>query len=284
MTDTGSTTQAVPTVYVRQRDIVLISGPEAIAYLHGQITQSIEDLAIGESRWSLSLEPRGNTEAFFRITRTGDETLIADCDLGHGEAAQLSMAKFKLRTKAEFDLETRWMVSVRDTTDIDAAGLDTADSDNAEFRLDPAWPGVEGFDLLLVSGAAEPTFDSAVDDDTWNRWRTSHGVLAAAVDVPIGGIPNETGVTGFAASFTKGCYRGQELVERIDSRGAQRLVMRRLEGSSLEVGPILHDGSEVGNVTSAAGGWALGFVRGAVEPGAAVSAGGEATVRALLEG
>ncbi|MFT7645961.1 MAG: folate-binding protein YgfZ [Candidatus Poriferisodalaceae bacterium] len=264
-------------IHVSQRDIVAIDGPEAVAYLHGQITQSIEDMTIGESRWSFSLEPRGNTEAFFRITRTGEESLVVDCDAGHGEAAQMSMAKFKLRTKAEFVLGSRWMVSVRDGAAA-PAGL------GSDLSLSPAWPGIEGTDLLLTEGADRPALADAATDEEWNAWRIAHGQLVADVDVPIGGIPNETQVTSFAASFTKGCYRGQELVERIDSRGAQRLVMRRLQsqGDPMTIGPIVHDGTEVGNVTSVAGQWALGFVRGAVEPGAVVTAGGRASVLTLL--
>ena len=39
--------------------------------------------------------------------------------------------------------------------------------------------------------------------------------------VPGETIPAVTGVTGVAVSFTKGCYPGQELVERMDSRGAE---------------------------------------------------------------
>ena len=35
-------------------------------------------------------------------------------------------------------------------------------------------------------------------------------------------IPAETGITEVAVSFTKGCYPGQELVERMDSRAARR--------------------------------------------------------------
>ena len=39
--------------------------------------------------------------------------------------------------------------------------------------------------------------------------------------VPGETIPAVTGVTGVAVNFTKGCYPGQELVERMDSRGAE---------------------------------------------------------------
>ncbi len=66
----------------------------------------------------------------------------------------------------------------------------------------------------------------------------------------------ETGLTTVAVAFTKGCYPGQELVERMDSRGAipPRRIVRVVVESGTEVGsPVIRDGAEVGQVTSVAG-------------------------------
>ena len=77
-------------------------------------------------------------------------------------------------------------------------------------------------------------------------------------------IPAGTGVTGLAVSFTKGCYPGQELVERMDSRAADApRSLRRLivpEGAA-SGDPVVDDGDEVGVLTSVAGGRALGWVK-----------------------
>ena len=86
-----------------------------------------------------------------------------------------------------------------------------------------------------------------------------------------------------AVSFTKGCYPGQELVERMHSRGASApKVVRRLEsaGGPLRAGgTVTIDDREVGTVTSAAGVVALALVARAVEVGAEVAvAGTPATV------
>jgi folate-binding protein YgfZ len=66
-------------------------------------------------------------------------------------------------------------------------------------------------------------------------------------------IPAETGLAEIAVSFTKGCYPGQELVERMDSRGST--APRHLE--VLERHPddtpgtvVLHEGTEIGMITS----------------------------------
>lgn len=88
-------------------------------------------------------------------------------------------------------------------------------------------------------------------------------------------VPAETGWVDRAVSFTKGCYTGQELVARMDSRVAEpprRLV--RLRGAVAAGAAIEVDGAEVGRVTSVAGDAALGYVkRGARLEGEAVAGG-----------
>jgi folate-binding protein YgfZ len=90
-------------------------------------------------------------------------------------------------------------------------------------------------------------------------------------------VPGETGWNDRAVSFTKGCYTGQELVARMDSRVAEpprRLV--RIESSETVTpgAPIEVDGAEAGHVTSAAGTTALGYVkRGARTSGDAIVGG-----------
>jgi folate-binding protein YgfZ len=102
-------------------------------------------------------------------------------------------------------------------------------------------------------------------------------------------IPAETGLVPMTVDFTKGCYTGQELVARIDSRGGN--VPRRLRGlrftRRLEAGTELAgpDGRPAGVVTSAVADPAhpsewlgLGYVRRGVDPSETLTA-GEAPVR-----
>jgi folate-binding protein YgfZ len=79
-------------------------------------------------------------------------------------------------------------------------------------------------------------------------------------------IPAETGITAVAVDFTKGCYPGQELVERMDSRGAS--APRQLRVVAVDEGAVAGDpivdpdtGEMVGTVTTVAGASALGYVR-----------------------
>jgi len=80
-------------------------------------------------------------------------------------------------------------------------------------------------------------------------------------------------------SFTKGCYTGQELVARIDSRGGnvpQRLVLLTIEDGVPPIGASLVDADKtVGSVTSVVGTsaatYALAYLARGVETPADVS-------------
>jgi aminomethyltransferase len=85
--------------------------------------------------------------------------------------------------------------------------------------------------------------------------RIEHGRPRYGKDITIARLAAETGQT-HALHFQKGCYLGQEIVERVRSRGHvnRHLVKLELDGRSVPDGEakILADGKEVGEITSAA--------------------------------
>jgi folate-binding protein YgfZ len=94
-----------------------------------------------------------------------------------------------------------------------------------------------------------------------------------------------------AISFTKGCYIGQEVVERVAARGQVQRKLKGLECDGVDVPPadtkLVRDGEEVGVITSAVHSFgrdrviALAYVRrSAWEPGIElqVASGGVARV------
>jgi len=77
-------------------------------------------------------------------------------------------------------------------------------------------------------------------------------------------IPAETGLAEVAVSYTKGCYPGQELVERMDSRGST--APRHLEVLERHAGdapgsPVLRDGAEIGTITSVGTTQVLAYIK-----------------------
>jgi folate-binding protein YgfZ len=101
----------------------------------------------------------------------------------------------------------------------------------------------------LVKAGARPVGTTAL-----NLFRISRGMPQFGVDIRDRDLPQETGQTR-ALNFTKGCYLGQEIVERIRSRGAvhRQFTAFAVEGELPEPSTkILADEKDVGEITSSA--------------------------------
>ncbi|MCY4664402.1 MAG: hypothetical protein OXC00_07040 [Acidimicrobiaceae bacterium] len=261
------------------RDAVLVTGSDAASYLQGQISQDIDAVEVGTSAWSLVLAPQGKVDAWFRLTRLDKNEFLVDLDAGFAEALVARLERFKLRVDAAVEIMEGWqMLSIRGS--VDADGLDAV---QAELRAPVAWPGFEGVDLLgpevsLPAGAQDSTAAMEVA-------RIRAGWPAMGRELTERTIPAEiAGLIESSVSFTKGCYTGQELVARIDSRGGnvpRPVRLLEIGGHGVEPGAeITVDGKGVGEVTSAAADpaagvtVALGPVHRRVEPPASADVNG----------
>lgn len=280
-----------------ERDVLRVSGPEAITYLQGQLSQDVAGLALGRSAWSFLLQPQGKVDAWLRVTRTGDDAVVLDVDGGFGERVKARLERFKLRTKFDIGVLAWACIAVRGT------GAPEVTVDAVELPAAAGWPGVDGVDLLGPADTmalALPAGVEELDGAAWEAVRIEHGVPRMGAELTDSTIPAEAGrwVIDESVSFSKGCYTGQELVARIDSRGGN--VPRRVLGLAVLGGPdcvpapgtpLLIEEKEVGTVTSAA--WsarlgqpvALALVKRGIEPPASVACGQGSTgaVTAMLK-
>jgi folate-binding protein YgfZ len=103
---------------------------------------------------------------------------------------------------------------------------------------------------FLITGGATP-----IGSDSLEKFRITEGIPAYGIDIAERDLPQETSQVDRALHFSKGCYLGQEIVERIRSRGNVHKHLRQVEldgpvppaGTELEL-----DGGAVGHITSAA--------------------------------
>ena len=275
------------------RDVVVASGPDATTYLQGQLSQDLAGLADGEATWSFVLSPQGKVDAWLRVSRLDDERLVLDADAGVGEALLARLERFKLRTRADLDLVTGWScVAVRGPRSVDVA----VDRTTATVVAPVAWPGdVVGVDLVGPDPAV-PVAVPLAPVEALDALRIECGVPVVGRELHPDTIPAEAGawVVEGSVSFTKGCYTGQELVARIDSRGGHvpRPVRAVVVGEGVAPDHLPPVGAEVvageqgvGALTSVA--WsprrgaavALAPLARSVEPPAAVEVAWEGTRR-----
>jgi folate-binding protein YgfZ len=251
------------------RDFVRVAGPDAAKFLQGQLSQDVLALGAdtGTSAWSLLLAPNGKVVALLRLTMVAGDDYILDTDAGWSQTVIERINRFKLRVKADVAAMEGWRCLAVRGPDAHQVAPNGTPAD---------WPGLPGVDLLGPDVVA-PDGVRPCSPEAYEVVRIEAGVPVMGRELNESTIPAEAGIVDRSVSFTKGCYTGQELVARIDSRGGN--VPRRLRGLVLTgdtappPGATLHvDGKEVGVVTSAAfspgrrAPVALAYVRRAVEP------------------
>ncbi|MCU1603121.1 MAG: folate-binding protein YgfZ [Frankiales bacterium] len=210
-------------VDLSNRDVLRVTGPDRLSWLHSLVSQHVERLQPGERTQALVLSPQGHVEHHLHLLETGEDVLI-HVEPGTGAALR------------EFLDRMRFMLRVEVTA---ADGLVVQWTPGAGHELVPDTTGTAGrlaFDALRI---AEGTPRLGLDTD--------HRTL-----------PHEVGWLGSAVHLDKGCYRGQETVARVWNLGKppRRLVRLHLDGSDSELpalaSDVLLEGRAVGRMGSSA--------------------------------
>jgi tRNA-modifying protein YgfZ len=253
------------------RDLVVVEGPDAPTFLQSLVSQDLDAIPVGGAGHSLLLQPQGKLLVDFYAVHVETDTWWCVCEGGFGDALASGLKRFKIRVKVEIEqvpvatLALRGVSVAADTSGVQIVAVD--------------WPGSDAFDAIGPEDAIarlSASIDAPLlDADGYERARIEAGVPRQGLDTDERTIPQEAGLELVAVSFTKGCFVGQELVCRIDSRGHVNRHLRRLRaGSGVAVGAtVSFEGREVGEVTSTAGDVALAMLRREIEPGASVNAG-----------
>ncbi len=250
------------------RGFVTVTGPDTFSFLQALVSADLDPLADGDAVHSLLLAPQGKLDVDFRLLRVGPEEAWLDCAPGLGAQLTASLTRFRIRVKAELVDRTGEFGMLSRTGDDDGVAVP-----DGVHRIDTAW----GFDLVGPRDAL-PKVDALVDPVAYEAWRIEQAIPVQPADVDDTTIPQEAFLEQDAVSFTKGCFIGQELVCRIDSRGHVNRFLRRvadIEGDWPPVGAeIVVAGKVVGALTSVAPTelptGALGYVRREIEPPSAV--------------
>ncbi|GAB3816680.1 folate-binding protein YgfZ [Tessaracoccus terricola] len=265
-------------VALGNRDIIQVSGPDRLEYLHNITTQHLSQLQPGEATTMLLLSPTGHIEHVLHAVDDG-ERLLGWTEPGRGPALAefLDKMRFMMRVEVEqrTDLELAWY------------GHQVPAPEGAVVRDSE----LGGSEVFLPAGTELPADAVPVGIWPYEAARIAAGVPRIFVDTDHKTIPNEIGLLG--THLDKGCYRGQETVARVHTLGRppRRLVQLHLDGSLVELpgsgAELKLDDRAVGFVGSSArhhelGPIALGLVKRNVAVDATLDADGIPAAQEVL--
>lgn len=270
-----------------------LTGKDRVRWLNGMITNNIRDLATGQGVYNFLLTPQGKILGDLFAYNRG-ESLVLDTDVTQLPKVLETLKRYIIMDKveiAEGSLAAIGIAGPRAADVVEAVAAQAkADSscDEAALRNDKGfdvgklaalqltemtWNGVaitvlrsdnplvavyelwtepsrvEELKAALTQAGAKHVSTEAVE-----LLRIAAGVPRYGQDIHDRDLPQETGQTR-ALNFTKGCYIGQEIVERIRARGNVHRMFTgfHVEGElPAEGSKVQAEGKDVGEITSVA--------------------------------
>ena len=283
------------------RSRICLVGNDRVRFLHGQVTNDVKKLGLGEGCYAAIVTAKGRMESDVNIFNLPDELLL---DFEPGLSAKISarLEKFIVADDVRVvDAAPDYgLLSVQgpkagevlrrlgifpQIPDKRFGSVKISDPECGEIVLaDNPRAGLPGFDLFVPNQSLGALRDMSVMAAAkcggravgWTAFETARieaGIPRFGADMDETNLPLECGIEDRAVSYHKGCYIGQEVINRIHSIGHVNRELRGLRlADSLKTLPrrgdkLFHGGKEAGHITSAArspalnANIALGYVR-----------------------
>ena len=300
-------------IYRPNRQLFSITGRDRVRWLNGMVTNNIRDLAPGRGVYSFVLNSQGHILGDLYVFNRG-ENLIAEIENSQAEALLQILKRYIIMDKVEIeDLNGKFVVlgiaGPKSADLLASAGLGQS-LEQLQFAELPSNgsisngsmmtvvrdhnPSFAGYEIWAPAEEVETVWNSLVSagveevhDQALEMFRILRGIPKVGQDIRERALPHETGQER-ALNYTKGCYIGQEIVERIRARGNvhKTFVGFEVEGPLPAAGTkIQSGGKDVGELTTIAPvqlkqkQLALGFIRREALAAGQVLTAGEATLK-----
>ena len=283
------------------RSRVCLTGAERVRFLHGQVTNDIKGLREGEGCYAALVNAKGRMQSDLNIYSLTEELLL-DFEPGLTRIVSDRLEKYIVADDVqivevgalygllsvqgpESGAVVRRLGLLNEPPARPGAYSKIVDQTAGElYLMNQGRSGTSGFDLFVPSSALEDLAEKLMSSAQalggracgWQALeiaRIEAGIPRFGIDMDETNFPQECGMEARAVSYTKGCYIGQEVLNRIHTMGH---VNRQLCGFRLpdDLNPLpikgdklLDAGREVGNITSTVASpklkrnLALGYVR-----------------------
>jgi len=275
--------ESVALIDKNYRAYLRFSGPDRVRYLNAILTNNIKHLTPGNGIVSLFLNPQGRIQAEIETYATAESLFCVSYAMIR-ETLVPALDKFIIMDDVTLTDETELFGTMAlegpkaAAVAKNLAAIDLAELQELSFveasvagiscgvtKRSPG--GVAGAEFLAKRGdlpqlseilrnAVEKAGGRAMGYKALSTLRLEQGIPWFAYDFGDKQIPHEAGLEHSHISYTKGCYTGQEIVERVRSRGQvnrMRVLLRFAASEPPTGGAILTaDGNEAGHVTRAA--------------------------------
>jgi folate-binding protein YgfZ len=267
------------------RGRLCLTGNDRVRFLHGQVTNDVKKLRVGEGCYSALTTAKGKIQSDLNIFAIQDELLL-DFEPGLAALVTERLEKFIVAddvqivdvtphyglfsvqgSKAEGVVRGLGLFSEFPTSPLSFNKVSDATLGEI-YLMNHARIGSTGFDLFVPVAALETMANKlitaakqiggvACGRSAFEIARVEAGVPRFGVDMDESNIASECGIEARAISYNKGCYIGQEVLNRIHSIGHVNRELRKLRlAVDLKTLPTRGDKlflgeKEVGHITSA---------------------------------
>jgi folate-binding protein YgfZ len=232
------------------RTQIHVTGKDRVRWLHNMVTNTVRDLALNRGNYNFVLNAQGRILGDLYIFNRG-ESLLLETDAGQAETLLATLKRFIIMDKVELapagpELTALGVCGPQAERILAAIGFDASGMAPLEVRelsvegatvtvisgpeKKPGWftlwvssAGVQNLWQKLAAAGAQPAGSDALE-----MWRVLRGIPNYGQDIRDRDLPQESSQAD-ALNFTKGCYIGQEIVERIRSRGHVHRQFRGFE-------------------------------------------------------
>ncbi|HEX5222143.1 MAG TPA: glycine cleavage T C-terminal barrel domain-containing protein [Verrucomicrobiae bacterium] len=267
------------------RSRLCLTGIDRVRFLHGQITNDVNRLQVGEGCYAALTTAKGKMQSDLNVFVLRDELLL-DFEPGYSATVSQRLEKYIVADDVQVvDVAPLYgLLSVQGPKSdavVRAIGLfddvparpfessKVSDPTLGElYLMNHSRVGLGGFELFVPSeglaavadkliAAARSVGGRAVGWSAFEVARIEAGIPRFGVDMGETNLPQESGLEARALSYNKGCYIGQEVINRIHSIGRVNRELRGLRlADNLQSLPAKGDklfqgDKEVGYITSA---------------------------------
>lgn len=246
---------------------ITVSGPDAIPFLQGQLTQDVHKVSAVHSPLAAWCTPQGRVVAVLRLLRLADGIgLVLPADLVADVMAGLSV--YRLRARAVLQaVDSGWCaMAIANATDLELvkarnlmprAEANASCYDDGIHIVSPSATQefLEVYGAQVALDTAGLSFVSPLSDADWQAARIGSGITDIVPVTSGKYTPHMLNLDRLGAlNFDKGCYVGQEIVARTQHLGSvKRRVAHFHAAAPVALGDgVLLDGTTVGEVVAAA--------------------------------